>query len=86
MAKNIANWSIKIFTSWKRYRKLIPAIIGVVLLITLKHYEIEIPGLNSAVLDWLVGAALVFGVERVRNEPNTESITIETEVTKTGDK
>ena len=81
MPEPVANWSIKIFTSWKRYKKLIPATLGVVLLITLKHFEIEIPGLNSTVLDWLVGAALVFGVERVKNEPKPDAIVIDTDVT-----
>lgn len=80
MAKNVANWSVKIYTNWKRYKKLIPAILGVTLLIILKYYEIDIPGFGSIVLDWLVGAATVFGVYQVRNESKKEAITIETEV------
>lgn len=76
----VGNWTIKIFTSWKRYKKLIPAAIGVTLLIVLKYYEIDLPGFASIVVDWLVGAATVFGVAQVRNEPKTDAIVIDTEI------
>lgn len=82
MAKDVANWTVKIYTNWKRYKKLIPAILGVSLLIILKYYEIEIPGLGSIVLDWLVGAATVFGVYQVKNENKNDAIVVETEVKK----
>lgn len=86
MAKAIANWHVKIYTSWKRYKKLIPAAIGISLLILLKYLEIDIPGFASVVLDWLIGSATVFGVYQVKNELTNKSITIDTEVTKTGGK
>lgn len=79
---NVANWQIKIYTNWKRYKKLIPAAIGVGLLILLKHLDIDLPGFTSVVVDWLIGSATVFGVYQVRNEPKQEAITIDTEITK----
>lgn len=54
--------------NWKEYKKLIPAALGVALLITLQQYDIRIPGLDAVVLEWLVGAATVLGVYQVRNE------------------
>lgn len=83
MAKDVANWTVKIYTSWKRYKKLIPAIIGIGLLILLKHLDIDLPGFASVVLDWLIGSATVFGVYQVKNEPKTQSVTIETDITST---
>lgn len=82
MAKNVANWTVKIYTSWKRYKKLIPAAIGVSLLVLLKYLDIDLPGFSAIVLDWLIGGATVFGVYQVKNEAKPGSITIETEVTK----
>lgn len=84
MPKNVANWTVKIYTNWKRYKKLIPAILGVSLLILLKYYEIDIPGLGSIVLDWLVGGATVFGVYQVKNEQKPDAVVIDTEVKKVG--
>lgn len=81
MPENVGNWTIKIYTSWKRYKKLIPAAIGVILLIVLKYYEIDIPGLSGVVLDWLIGSATVFGVYQVKNEPKQDAIVIDTDVT-----
>lgn len=78
----VASWSVKIYTSWKRYKKLIPAFLGVVLLITLKYLDIELPGFSSIVIDWLVGGATVFGVYQVKNEPKQEAIVIDTDITK----
>lgn len=80
---NVATWQIKIYTNWKRYKKLIPAFLGVGLLITLKYLDIDLPGFSSIVIDWLVGGATVFGVYQVKNEPKQEAITIDTEITKT---
>jgi len=74
------NWKVTIFTSWKRYKKLIPAVIGFVVLITLKNYDIELPGFTAVLLDWLVAAAGTFGVYQLKNEPKPEAITIEAEV------
>jgi hypothetical protein len=54
--------------NWKRYRKLIPAIVGVSVLIGLKYYQVTIPGLDAVVLDWLVSAGTVFGVYQAKNE------------------
>lgn len=84
MPKNVANWTVKIYTNWKRYKKLIPAILGVSLLILLKYYKIDIPGLGSIVLDWLVGGATVFGVYQVKNEQKPDAVVIDTEVKKVG--
>ena len=81
MPEAVGNWRIKIYTSWKRYKKLIPAFLGVALLITLKYYEIDIPGLSGVVLDWLIGSATVFGVYQVKNEPKPDAIVIDTDVT-----
>jgi len=80
----VANWQIKIYTNWKRYKKLIPAAIGVGLLILLKQLDIDLPGFTSIVVDWLVGGATVFGVFQVKNEAKPEAITIDTEVKKVG--
>lgn len=80
MAKEVANWTVKIYTSWKRYKKLIPAIIGVSVLIILKQLDIDLPGFTSIVLDWLVGGATVFGVYQVKNEPKTEAIVVDAQV------
>lgn len=53
---------------WQRYAKLIPAVLGVSLLISLNYLKIErIPGMDQVVLEWLIGAATVFGIERVPN-------------------
>ena len=81
---NVATWQIKIYTNWKRYKKLIPAFLGVALLITLKYLDIDLPGFSSIVIDWLVGGATVFGVYQVKNEPKQEAITIDTEIKKVG--
>lgn len=86
MVKKVGGWRVKIYTNWRRYKKLIPAVLGVTLLILLKYYEIEIPGLATIVLDWLVGAATVFGVYQVKNEPMPEAVVVETKVEKVGEK
>lgn len=54
--------------NWKKYKKLIPAVAGVALLLVLRHYEINILGLESVVLEWVVSAGTVFGVYQVKNE------------------
>jgi len=79
---DVLNWKVTIFTSWKRYKKLIPAVIGFVVLITLKNYDIELPGFTSVLLDWLVAAAGTFGVYQVKNEYKAGAITVETEIKK----
>lgn len=60
---------------WKNYKKLVPAIIGVGLLISFNYLKIErIPGLDSIVLEWLIGAGTVFGVYQSKNiPPKTET-------------
>lgn len=82
MTKTVAKWRTKIYTNWKRYKKLIPAAIGVSLLILLKYLDIDLPGFSSIVLDWLVGGATVFGVYQVKNEPKQDAIEITTTVEK----
>jgi hypothetical protein len=54
--------------NWKKYRKLIPAVVGVATLLALRHWGITIHGLDVAVLEWLVSAATVFGVYQAKNE------------------
>lgn len=54
--------------NWRRYRKLIPAVIGVGLLVAMKHWEIEIPGFDMIIVDWIVSAATVFGVYQAKND------------------
>jgi hypothetical protein len=83
----VLNWQVKIFTSWKRYKKLIPAIAGITLLIALKQLGIDLPGFTSIVLDWLIGGATVFGVYQVKNDTNnTEAIVVNTQAKTTGSK
>lgn len=53
-----------------RYRKLFAAILGVTALIAMRRFEIEIPGVDSIVLELLIGAASSFGVYQARNEEN----------------
>lgn len=77
-----AKWTIAFYTSWKRYKKLIPAFIGVMLLILLKYWDIDLPGFSAIVLDWLVGGATVFGVYQVKNEPIPDKVEITTTVEK----
>lgn len=86
MAKTVANWQVKIYTNWRRYKKLIPAVVGVSLLVLLKYLDIDLPGFSAIVLDWLIGGATVFGVYQVKNEQKADAVTIETEVTQTGSK
>lgn len=73
-------WTTRIYTNWRRYKKLIPAFLGVSLLILLKYWDIDLPGFSTIVLDWLVGGATVFGVYQVRNEPTTERVEIKATV------
>jgi hypothetical protein len=80
MAKKPLEWSVVIATNWGRYKKLIPAFLGVALLITLKYLDIELPGFTSIVIDWLVGGATVFGVYQVKNEPVKSNVEITTTV------
>jgi hypothetical protein len=54
--------------NWKRYRKLIPAVLGVTLLVVLHRWEITIPGLDMILVDWIVSAGTVFGVYQAKNE------------------
>lgn len=54
--------------NWKKYRKLIPAMVGITLLIVLNRWDIQIPGLDMIIVDWLVGAATVFGIRQATNE------------------
>ena len=80
MAKEVANWTVKIYTSWKRYKKLIPVTIGVSLLILFKYLDIDVPGFAAVVLDLFISAGAVFGVYQVKNEPKTQAVVIDTEV------
>ncbi len=79
-------WTTKIYTSWRRYKKLIPAAVGVSLIILLKYLDIDLPGFTSIVVDWLVGGATVFGVYQVKNEPAKGAVEITTTVETTKEK
>lgn len=52
----------------KKYRKLLAAAIGLVVLFVLDRLDITIPGVSDMVLDMLVSAAVAFGVYQVPNE------------------
>lgn len=80
MAKKVNEWSVVIATNWGRYKKLVPAILGVALLITLKYLDIDLPGFSTIILDWLVGGATVFGVYQVKNDPTKSNVEITTTV------
>lgn len=80
VAKKQFEWSVTIATNWERYKKLIPAALGVSLLIVLKYLDIELPGFTSIVVDWLVGGATVFGVYQVKNEPTKGTVELTTTV------
>lgn len=54
--------------NWKRYKKLIPAILGVSLLVWLNYLDIKIIGLDAVVIDTIIGATTVWGVYEVKNE------------------
>lgn len=82
MAEEVKTWSVRIYTSWKRYKKLIPAIIGMLLLFLLKRFEIEVPGLSDWVLELIISGAAAVGIAQVRNEPKPDAIVIDTEITK----
>lgn len=79
-------WSTQIITNIGRYKKLIPAILGIGLLILLKYLEIDLPGFTSIVVDWLVGGATVFGIAQVRNDPAKSAVEITVEKTKPNEK
>lgn len=73
-------WTATIITNIGRYKKLVPAIGGITLLIVLKYFDIDLPGFTSIVVDWLVGAATVFGIAQVRNDPPKSAVEITTTV------
>lgn len=52
-----------------RYSKAIVAVVGVSALFAMRYYKVEIPGLDSVVLELIVSALTTFGVYQVRNEP-----------------
>lgn len=54
--------------NWKKYKKLIPAILGVGLLVWLKYLDITIIGLDAVVLDTIIGATTIWGVYQAKNE------------------
>jgi hypothetical protein len=61
---------------WKRYKKLVPAVIGIGLLLSFNYLKIErIPGLDAVILEWLIGGATVFGIYQAKNiPPATEEV------------
>lgn len=52
----------------KRYRKFIVAAFGIGTLIALRHFEVEIAGLDAIVRDLIVGALVAGGVYQIPNE------------------
>lgn len=46
----------------KRYRKAVVAVIGVAALAVLRHFEVEVFGLESIVLELVVSALTAWGV------------------------
>jgi len=51
-----------------RYRKLIAAVIGITIFITLGYFEIDLMGLDPVVVDLIVGAAMAWGVYQAPND------------------
>lgn len=51
-----------------RYSKLIAATIGLSVLIAMRAYGFEIPGIDAFVIELLVSAGTAFGVYQVRND------------------
>lgn len=52
-----------------RYRKLFAALIGLAVLIAMRWYQIEIPGVDSVVIDLIISALTSIGVYQVPNDP-----------------
>lgn len=50
-----------------RYSKLLAAVLGLMALMALRYFEVEIFGLDQVVLDLIVSALTAFGVYQVRN-------------------
>lgn len=53
-----------------KYRKLIAAVLGLVVLFGLKHFEVSLPGASDVVLELVVSALTGFGVYQFSNAPN----------------
>ncbi len=51
-----------------KYRKLIAALIGFAILLTLRFNDIDIFGMDQFVMEMVVSAATVFGVYQSPNE------------------
>ena len=52
-----------------RYRKLFFAILGLAGLIALRRFEIEIPGIDSVILELIIGGLSSIGVYQATNDP-----------------
>lgn len=55
-----------------QYNKLWAALAGIALLLLFRHLNIELPGLNAAVLDLIIGGLTAVAVERVPNKPRPQ--------------
>jgi len=53
--------------NWGNYKKLFASVLGVAALVALHYYDIRIPGLDSVVLDVIIGTASSFGVYQLAN-------------------
>ena len=52
----------------RRYAKFFVALFGIGGLIGLRHFEVDIPGLDAIVRDLIVGALVAGGVYRIPNQ------------------
>lgn len=51
-----------------RYRKLFACVVGVAALITMRHLDVTIPGIDAIVVELVVGVLTSFGVYQATNE------------------
>lgn len=52
-----------------RYRKLIAALLGLGVLVWIRHKGVEIPGLDALVIDLIGSMLTAWGVYQVPNDP-----------------
>ncbi|GAA2867576.1 hypothetical protein GGQ99_001274 [Aminobacter niigataensis] len=56
----------------RKYSKFFVAAFGIGALIGLRHFEVDIPGLDAVVRDLIVGALVAGGVYQIPNQPAGE--------------
>ncbi|CAN7624989.1 hypothetical protein [Aminobacter sp. LjRoot7] len=52
----------------RKYAKFFVALFGIGALIGLRHFEVDIPGLDAVVRDLIVGALVAGGVYQIPNQ------------------